>query len=286
MAGNYPDAPSWRMAHDRDGTQWLSIDVQNIVQQFTAGQIAALNDEHETDPVTLAAGQLLRVVAIFPELRDVDGWFIGIDPLGAMAASVETSKDTTNGLDGTWTTLATDARPHSGAPKPGYRSAIRGATALAVRAIRFTLTAGGSQGGRYRVHTLHIYGEPAPGENLDRLELWHPTLDEKAGPTLFDWGNVPRGSSDDRPFRVKNLSATKTARQTRVAMEVATDAAPSVPGWHLLSYNGGTFLAQVNIGDLAPGAISAPVVLRRVTPTNAALSLWTFRVFAESTDWA
>ena len=76
-----------------------------------------------------------------------------------------------------------------------------------------------------------------------------------------------------------------TAGSTRVAMEVLTDASPSVPAQHTLSYAGGSFLAQVNIGDLAPGAISGPVTMRRVTPTDAALGLWTFRVFAESTDW-
>jgi hypothetical protein len=132
-----------------------------------------------------------------------------------------------------------------------------------------------------------IYGEPAPGQNPNRLELWHPTLDEKLPPAFFDWGDVPRSSSADRSFRVKNLSAVQTARSTRVAMEILTDSpAPSVVAQHTLSFGGGSFVPQVNIGDLAPGAISPAVTLRRVTPSNAVLSLWSFRVFAESTDWA
>jgi hypothetical protein len=134
---------------------------------------------------------------------------------------------------------------------------------------------------------VHLYGEPAPGENPNRLALWHPTLDQRVTPAYFDWGNVPRSSSADRLFRVKNVSSTLTASSVRVAMEALTDTTPSVPGQHSISSDGTTFLAQVNIGSLSPGAISGPLTLRRVIPSNAVLSLWSFRVFAESTTgWA
>ena len=69
-------------------------------------------------------------------------------------------------------------------------------------------------------------------------------------------------------------------------MDVLTDGSPSVPGQHTLSFGGGSFLSQVNVGDLAPGAVSGIVTFRRVTPSNAQLGLWSFRVFAESTAWS
>jgi hypothetical protein len=136
------------------------------------------------------------------------------------------------------------------------------------------------------IYFLHLYGEIAPGQNPHRLDLWHPTLDERLTPAYFDWGDVPRSSSADRLFRVKNLSPSQTANDVRVAMETASDTTPSVAAQHTLSYGGGSFLAQVNIGDVAPGAISGPVTLRRITASDATLGLWTFRVFAESTDWS
>jgi hypothetical protein len=201
----------------------------------------------------------------------------------AQTMTIAVSADTTNGLDGTWTTISTQ-QLWSGTVKTAYRTLITSTTALAVRAVRFYATT--TTFNSFVLKALHLYGEPVPGANPNRLELWHPTADEKLTPAFFDWGDVPRSSSADRVFRVKNLSGSLTAGSTRVAMEALTDASPSVPAQHTLSYGGGSFLAQVNIGDLAPGAISGPVTLRRVTPSNAALSLWSFRVFAESTNWA
>jgi hypothetical protein len=278
MAGNYPDAPSWRMAYDRDGTVGLYINGSNVITTMTSGQMAVLNDESDAFAVNSADNNPAhRLVLIFPELRDIDGYFRNLPADNSVA---EVSADTTNGLDGTWITISSSASTSAVAAKPTYRTGVVSTTHLAKRAIRFTNVRLGS------MRNLHLYGEPAPGENPNRLALWHPTLDQRVTPAYFDWGNVPRSSSGDRLFRVKNLSATMTAASVRVAMETLTDASPSVPGQHAVSSDGTTFLAQVNIGSLSPGAISGPVTLRRITPSNAVLSLWSFRVFAESTSWS
>jgi hypothetical protein len=281
MAGNYPDAPSWRMAYDRDGTQVFKIDSSLAVTQLTSAQIVALNNENDDTYSVFGTNSSGRLVWIFPELRDLDGFF-SITGEAPNSMTVSVSSDTTNGIDGTWTTIST-AAPWVGTTKPAYRSYISSTTALAIRAVK--MYGSSSAFTSWAPRAVHLYGEPVPGANPNRLELWHPTADEKLTPAYFDWGDVPRSSSADLAFRVKNLSSTMTAGSTRVAMEVLTDASPSVPAQHTLSYAGGSFLAQVNIGDLAPGAISGPLTLRRVTPSNAALSVWTFRVFAESTNW-
>lgn len=283
MAGNYPDAPSWRMAYDRDGTQVFQINNANVITQLTSTQIIALNDESNSS--TTGAGYNTgtgSLVWIFPELRDLDA-FLAISLTGSFSPdsfSVRVSSDTTNGLDGTWTTINSTI-PAKAEIKPLYRTGIVSSTQLGIRAVK--MVAGANGANEWIASAVHLYGEPAPGENPNRLALWHPTLDERVTPAYFDWGNVPRSSSADRLFRVKNLSASLTANSVRVAMESHTDTTPSVVGQHTLSHAGGSFLAQVNIGTLAPGAISTPVTLRRVTPSNAVLSLWTFRVFAEST---
>jgi len=286
MAGNYPDAPSWRMAYDRDGTQGYLISSTGVITQLTSGNLATLNDEGESY-LTVTNGSPSSVVFIFPELRDVDALFychLLASPFAVPTTmTVAVSVNTTNGLDGTWSTIGTVVPPKV-AVKPAYRTGILSSTALAVRAVKFTAVNGG--GASWDASAIHLYGEPAPGENPNRLALWHPTLDQRVTAAYFDWGNVPRSSSADRTFRVKNLSASLTGSSIRVAMEALTDSTPSLPGWHSLSMDGTTFLAQVTIGTLAPGAISGVLTLRRITPSNAALSLYSMRVFAEATGWA
>jgi hypothetical protein len=285
MAGNYPDATSWRMAIDRDGTQIVSIDSSNNLTSLTSTDLRNLNDEKGTATTPIKQGGKLALV--FPELRDIDAMYMaGADYSNSPSfTGYEVSADTTNGFDGTWTSIGTGGYFLGSVPKPDYRTKVVNSTALAVRAVRAKASTN-QYGNNVELLTWHVYGEPAPGQNPNRLELWHPTLDEKLPPAFLDWGDVPRSSSADKQFRVKNLSTQQTANSVRVAMEILTDsAAPSVVSQHTLSYGGGSFVAQVNLGSLAPGAISGPVTLRRITPSNAVLSLWSFRVFAESTDW-
>lgn len=284
MAGNYPDVPSWRMAWDRDGSQAYKIDPGfAAITQLTSGQMQNLNDESALDLFQLS-GQNSYLMIWFPEARDLDGYFFESysQSYGHLSASVEVSTNTTNGIDGTWTQIRASG-PNPGVTIPGYRSNIVSATQLGIRAIRFKANL---ISGQHGFHTIHLFGEPIPGANPNRLALWHPTLDERIPPAYLDWGDTPRSSSEDRTFRVRNLSSTLTANSVRVAMETLTDASPSVPAQHTLSYAGGSFLAQVNIGSLAPGATSGLVTFRRITPSNAQLGLWAFRVFSEATSWS
>lgn len=280
MAGNYPDAPSWRMAYDRDGSVVLRIDTVRDIVELVGGDVIKLNDEGTGTGLSISAGEAQSWVVLFPELRDLDAYFLGS---GSSYDVIEafTSVDSTNGVDGTWVSLGVPPLANGAAD---FRTEIVSTTALAVRAFKLWVDPRNTSG--FTLHTLHLYGERSPGQALNALELWHPTNDEKLPPAWLDWGNTPRGSSEDRTFRVKNVSTTSTAQAVRVAFDVLTDGAPSVPGQHLLSYGGGSFLAQVNVGDLAPGAISGPVTLRRVTASNAELGLFAFRVFAEPDAWA
>ena len=286
MAGNYPDVPSWRMAYDRDGTQGFNItpDLATIAQ-LTSVQMQGLNDENPSTAVYMANGY---IAFLFPELRDLDGVFwVSISQVyGGVAASIEVSANTTNGVDGSWAQVRASG-PDPGALQPGYRASIISTTSFGIRGVRFKVN---QSGGSHGFTTIHLYGEPIPGANPNRLEIWHPTLDQRTIPAYFDWGDTPRSSSADKPFRVKNLSGSQTASSVRVAQEMLTDApspAPSVVGQHTLSADGGTtFLPQVNVGTLAPGAISSIVTIRRNTPSNAQLGLWAPRLFAEANSWS
>jgi len=285
VAGSYPDHPSWRMAWDKDGSVCVKISPNDgLPVDLTLAQMQALNDETTTAGPQFGDRQQAWdwCAIIFPELRDIDAMFV--QHSGAYAVrNLQVSTDTTNGVDGTWTVVNAGDFGYQGLVKPAYRTNISSSTILAIKGLKFQAGFGGlSSVGN--IQSIHLYGEPAPGENLQRLEIWHPTFDERVPPAYFDWGDAPRGSSADLPFRVKNMSPSMTANSIRVYLETLTDTVPSVPAQHLIS-QGGSFLAQQNIGTLAPLAISPLLTLRRVTPSNAVLSLWDFRMMAESLDW-
>lgn len=300
MAGNYPNVPSYRMAWDRDGTAVVYFNNAGSLVQLTSAQMTALNDEGNVSPflVETGIGTVRHLAFIFPEARDLDALFVaGVAAFTTSLSwnlAVLTSVDSTNGIDGTWVSLAnlTPAQWIFSASNVAptdvpvrARTNIVSATVLAVKAVRFTWTS-------LTNNTLssfvaaHLFGEISPAQNPNRLALWHPTLDQRITPAYFDWGNVPRSSSADRTFRVKNLSTVQTANSVRVAQEILTDTTPSVVGQHTLSVDAVTFLAQVNVGALAPNAISGLVTLRRVTPSDAVMSVWSHRVFAEATTWS
>jgi hypothetical protein len=166
------------------------------------------------------------------------------------------------------------------------RTEIQAYTALGIKAIRYTQRFGGSSGASGRTKIVHLYGELAPGVTLQRLEIWHPTLDQRLGRADFDWGDVPRNSTATRQFRIKNMHGSLTANSVRAAMSIATDTTPSVVGQMAISKDGTTWGAQQTLSSpLGPGAISPILYHRRTTPSNAILSLWDYRVFADCSSW-
>jgi hypothetical protein len=262
----------------------------NILTQLTSAQLILVNDETNGGYQVNGQNDSGKLVVIFPEKRDLDAYFASVPDGNTYLTLVEVSTNSTNGIDGTWTAVALQAAAsfHGVGINPAYRTGIQGVTALAVKAVRFSTSSGAPSSGASL--SVHLFGEISPGQNPNRLALWHPTLDQRIVPAYFDWGDVPRSSSADRAFRVKNLSGSLTANSIRVAMDILTDAtggAPSVAAQHSLSTDGTTFTAQVNVGGLAPGAISAgQVTLRRNTPSNAQLGLFAHRVFAEANSWS
>jgi hypothetical protein len=136
MAGNYPDQPSWRMAIDRDGTQLLYVASDNTISQGTSAELRTLNDE---TPGGVNSSDNGYTVFMFPEARDIDGLYINWTQgqFGPSPNSVQVSTNTTNGFDGTWTSLGTVGIVNvGGVVKPGYRTGIASTTVLAVRALR------------------------------------------------------------------------------------------------------------------------------------------------------
>jgi len=283
MAGFYPDVPGPKLALDKDGTQWFRYTSAAVGTPLTSTEITQVNDWTTGGPDPGSGGW---VAAVFPEKRDLAGVNARVNqPGGALNSSVvvETSTNTTNGTDGTWTTAATilDAELRETIAGPKGR-AIVSIAALGVKGLRVRMTGGNSFGGL----TVHVFGKATAGQSVDRLAFWHPTLDQEVTGAYLDWGDVKRNTTETRTFRIKNLSTTLTANSPRVAMEVLTDTTPSVVGQHALSADGSTWVSQYTMGNLAPGAVSAVLSVRRTTPLTAAPSLWSMRLFAEATTWS
>lgn len=282
MAGNYADPTSWMMALDRDGSVMTEYSPSaGLVYEIPNSGIVGVTKTASTVPLVPHLKDAWWCI-IFPELRDIDAYFLADNFDGFDQGQIQTSVNTTNGMDGTWTTLASALTYPTSVTT--WRTAIRAETALGVKGVRFW-TPGSGNGIFSNLRALHLYGEVSPG-SPDRLAFWSATADQKMSPATPDWGDVPRSSSDDFQVRVKNLSGTKTAGNVRVSFDTITDTTPSVPSQHMASLDGVTFFAQVNIGSLAPGAISAPVTIRRVTPSNAILGLWALRMSAVPDTWA
>lgn len=287
MAGNYPDVPSHRIAYDRDGTAVVHINGAGTITELTTAQKQALNDEtisssfgilDDNDPDNYIA-------LIFAELRDILGYFVMQNTGSLTPLSLEKSTDTTNGQDGTWVTVVNPYTSRDDDEASNlYRSAINSISALGIKGLRFKMdpSPGSSTD---PVNMIHLYGGIASGQT-SYLKFWQPSpTDAEVAGAFFDWGNTPRGSSADKTFRIKNTHGTLTANSITISVEALTDTAPSVPGQFLLSTDGVTFTASINIGNLASGAISGTLYVRRNTASNAVLGVWAARLLAIAGNW-
>jgi hypothetical protein len=220
---------------------------------------------------------------IFPELRDIDAVWHGMTNSNVTIIAFESSVDTTNGLDGTWTGHgAYTAR--AATDKISMRQDITSYTGItAVKAIRWRATNVGGGGGNAHRISPHVFGKPSVGAAPDRLRLWHPTLDQQVPPAHFDWGNIAISTNQTKTFRVKNPSTTLTAQAVTISANALTDSTPTNVSQHTFSLNGIDFASTLNIGNLAPDAVSSVISVKRTLPSNAPLGLWWARILAVGT---
>lgn len=290
MAGNYDDAPGPRMAYDRDGTIVATV-VSSTINQLGSGTVAGLNDESSGGYIDTGSLSTWRVGFLFPQLRDFAGWYIARTSSSSPTyRELEWSANTTNLFDGSWTTTA-DSSGWGDTNAGNARDSISEIVLPAVKAVRFRITSGGNAASdSSRLYFIHLYGTIASGESVDRLRFWHPTLDEPlddngaADGAFLDWGDSPRSTTADKTFRIKNNSATLTANNIDVYVNVPTDTSPTVASQMSLS-DGGAFAQTINIGNLAPGALSPVITFRRNLLSNADLGLWFGRILVDITSW-
>lgn len=295
----YPGSPADRLAWDRDGSVVTITDTAGVMSVMGSASKRALNSETGDRALTYGYDNRIREIAvIFPMAVDLYAFFMAA-PLSAGGGgnihlwTVQVSKNTTNGRDGTWvSTLASSLNPFRQV-SPDYRVpdnwnvVVDRPAAREIRGIRFLGSASSwNSGSFYYLNALHLYGTPSSSATQERVAFWHPSLDVRLPSDGFDWGDVPRGTSADKTFRIKNLSSALTATELEVYVEELNNIAPSLTGMHSFSVDGGaTFQSRLTIPPLAPGATTAPIILRRVVPTNALISTWSARVVADVYSW-
>lgn len=272
------------MAYDRDGTVGFLIDNNTgAITSLAQATMDALNDESLAGYQEFPDNPYNKYMGlIFPWPMDLAGFFFVTQYTGIGA--MEWSPDSTNGQDGTWTQLRTSCPSADNVVAPNYRTGITAQVQSGIKALRVRMS-GGYNAGWPRIKVMHLYGEPS--SPTDRLELWHPTQDQSLNdfPAWLEWGDRPRGTSQTKSFRIKNLSTLMTANNITVGMEAKTDAAPPLLSQHTFRIDSSPYAASVAIASLAPGAISSVVDLKQDLAANAALGLWHQRVYAAAAGW-
>lgn len=313
MAGSYPDAPGRRMAWDADGTiawyaktanvtaDWQNLPAQNITEYSSADK-QDLNTEYPTFNDIIAAngpGSDTHgwIAMIFPEPRDIYGvYFYATGPGNVVYG--ETSSNTTNGIDGSWTTYRA-TWPTSGSyftswtqewsGALGYRVQILepdSTVATAQRSFRIIWTCGyGLTTPTVHMKEWHIYGEIAAGYTTDRLLY----IDNSTGleyATPIDWGDTPRGTTYDEDWYIKNNSSTLTANNTNVTIGGLYGGSDS---WHTLSTGVGFSTGLGPISTIGPSSrwpASNPLTVRLAVPSTGSFSAHAARIVMDTSSWS
>lgn len=284
MAGFYVDVPSRRMATDADGTVGITVDDGfptggGIVTDLSAAvmDVMSAEDVGGAGPsIANADGSFIGL--IFPELRELDGWYASADDGGTWANSIHSSGDTTNGNDGTWTSRGSGLGIRN-ATLPDYREAIESLAVSNVRAIRVKPSS--LSGGGGTLDRLHIYGKISAGETPDRL-LWFDNDDDLEFSKPQDYGDAPRGSAEDHITYLKNNSAGLTANTVQVTAE---DNFQGSGAWYTFDDGTGFSATKALAGAIGPAANSPDITIRRIIPDLEILGLHAARAFVSVGSW-
>lgn len=198
----------------------------------------------------------------FPERREITAAYIAVRKGNGHEWSSQGSNDSVNGVDGTWET------PSYPGGLPDYNTNQFDDWRSKIMPISFT---GGKKIWRMAwgswswistvstvIYSVHLYGEKVAGQTPDDVIY----IDQDTTPGLEyasveDFGDQPLGTTVVRQFRLKNVSATKTANSINIQCN-DTD--------FTISTDGTTWVVTINITSLAPSAQSATMYIRCTTP--------------------
>ena len=303
MAGSYVDVPGRRMAWDADGTVVAfhagGVPLTDLTGFYAASVLQELNDEDESLPAWggWIGGREISgqgyFCFVFPELRDIDGFFVRSTTVGGdyNLREVESSADTTNGEDGTWDTIDSTDRPITPTSdkyvSPDYRNDIIAATVnnTSIRGVRFYMDVDTEGTETTFPKCFHIYGNISSGETPDKLIF----IDVATGLEFVlpqDWGDVPRGTVHDKTIRIKNNSTGLSATDITLSFE---DLYLGSSSWYTIKETAGAYASTLAIPQISPGATyptsPAVITIRKTVPDDEQLGLHAARLKAHTVTW-
>ena len=275
MAGSYPDNPSRRHAYDVDGTVVINAKTDHTGVQACTGLDQGQSEfGGTTNHLLIPARRFFYYYAfIFPELREIDGQFFAINKTNVAdnLTNLETSVNTTNGLDGTWVVQIANPPNNDTNFIPGWRDNITSHALSSIKALRITSYPNEDYNG---ITMAHLYGTITPGETPDRILF----LDTLAADAVFikplDFGDVPRGQTQTRTFKIKNNSSTYTINTIQVTAE---DLYLNAGGWYTFGIDDVTYAATYAAGNLGTGA-TLLLYMKQIIPDAETLGLQTGRI--------
>ena len=272
----YPATPSHRMAWDRDGSIGFIID-NGALSQMSAATMLVLNDENMNDGASVYNVDRTYGV-VFPQQRELKGVFAIAWTDDGNGSSWQYSTNTTNGQDGVWTALW--SAPQVYPTSTEWRSNIHACNIANVTGVRLSMSDYNSSN---HCRMFHLYGYNSTGQTPNRLEFWHPTLDQRLGQADLDWGDIGQSTLATTTFRVKNISTRQTANTVQVSMEALTGV--NRLGDHQLSDDNVTYGSVLNLGNLASDSISGVKYIKRTTNATATLGPSAMRLIVTAASW-
>lgn len=289
MAGIYPDVPSRRHAYDVDGSVFLYLQKTSFSNAavgtlpptaYAENQtvLDSLQSEDMADSVNTGYVDSSWFTILFPEKREIDGiWFQHTNKSGGSMWSTY-SLNSTNGIGGTWTSLTYVGE--LGIPgADAYRQDITSKAVSNVKALMVAHYAG-AQDSQY-CYGLHIYGTITPGETPDRLIFLDTLFGDAVFTKVLDYGDVPRGQTSSRTFKVKNNSSTKQANTVQVTAE---DVYLGAGSWYTFSDDDVSYQATFPVGNLGTGATKT-LYIKQIVPDAAVPGPFAARIKANQASW-
>lgn len=317
MAGSYPDAPSFRIAYDEDGT--VMIEMRSANDQPFGGDLAGRFNAMFLPPTELVTADKEEFNDedsvtqrnsggpgspdwsyswIFPEKRDIFGFFGYAAHNGAQRVKeLESSTNSNNGITGDWVQLDDVVNTPDGglvdwSVEQSYREFIEQVDSTGARSLRVRMEPGkGAPSAADQCHfkAFHIYGTIADSANPDRLLF----IDDGTGlayDEVQDWGDIPRGSVHDKKIRILNNSATLAATSNVISFEALYQAGHE---WYTIRDDSlASTLMSTSItidGPIAAGArypVSTSLTLRLTVPDDEDLGPNSARLHLETGTWA
>ena len=281
MAGSYNDAPSRRNAYDQQGAVVLHQLNSNVPTALSAGAIADLNDEDNVAAFTYGAssGWAAEFYFLFAQKIEIDGYFAGVSNSDAprfVNRDLLDSPDTTNGIDGVWTVIDSPIVTFT-TTFTTHRDNILSLARPGKKGIHFGYDkVTGAASDSLFFQSMHLYGPISPGEIPDRILFLDTLAADAVFTKVLDFGDVPRGQTQTRTFKIKNNSASFTINTIQVT---ALSGYLNSGDWYEFGDDGVTYQATYSVGNLGPAATKL-IYLKQIVPDAEVLGVHVARIEA------